>query len=255
MWTDILLQNRQLEAAEENDDSDDDEEDANSGPLAEADDTEESKRQRLIMTLMEDVASFAEKSSRQGSSLRSPANHTIAQPSHSDIKGYPCYSVMKKLYLNSCRRLRTCLKKFDIRYNDSKSFHKSSLSRLTESIAHLQTSLAESRYDDAQAKEEFATFQQKCKEQRSHAAMLVAEALQHLTDISHAHHEAYEAAKLAFETRSKLNIGFVSATGRHITSDAKMDDIKRKADEAQSQQGLRIQELQAAETALLLKLR
>jgi hypothetical protein len=273
LWTDVLLKNRPLTDDWNNDDDFSDEEDDEapavieelpSRPL-----TAEEKRDKLVSELMSDLTTYAAKVSGK-SPPRSPVRTagedgslTIAawqeDLSNNHVAGggkrFPCFSIISKLYLNSCKQMKTTQKENEFRFSDVAMFNKHSLAKLGACVHALQTTLNDSLASDDRAQDEFIKFQDTSKMLRSEAAMRVSEALQLLSDTSHEYSEQYDAAKRAFDERSKHNVGFVSATGRHIVSDAKMEEIKRNADREQSIQGQRVQELQAEEAALALQLR
>jgi hypothetical protein len=263
-WTDVLMKNRDQRADNLNDDDETDEDESTENPSLSMP-VQEDKNMLLLTELMNDVASYAAKISGKHPLPRSPSQNAsvaevsdqavVDQRNHQHHHHHPCYSAIKTLYLTSCRNMRSSVKANILRYNDSSSFSKANLKYLGENLNQMKSIMSQARKDDAQAQKEFEKFQIKSKDLRTHSAMQVASALERLTEISHEYSAKYEIAKKAFDERSRLNVGFVSATGRHIISDAKMDEIKRSAEEAQVQAGLKVQELQADEISTVLSLR
>lgn len=273
LWTNVLLLHREVHRhpnpAVTMGMEDDDAEDLNPVEELPKELTEEEKRVKMMEELMGHVVAFASTKgrtsphsfspTRMGSpgirDALSPGAGNELEDEDPDSGQFPSYSIISRLFLAAVRDLRTSIQHHELRFKDDLLFQKQGLPILASSISELKATIAEAEGKDAEAKAVFDKFRVRSKSRRTIAAVAVADALQHSAAVTFSFTEQYNQAKAQFELKQSKDVGFVSATGRHIVSDERMDAIVREADDTLAKLGAKIQELQTEETDITIKLR
>jgi len=163
------------------------------------------------------------------------------------------YARISRLYKKAFLTLKTTLKDTFVEFLYPRKAP--SIIRCREGIEMIQDAIKTGDDADKWAKVEFEAFRSRARQSRLDLAQEVSDAMQQISLAQADYKQQYEDASAMFEASRSVSTLFESATGSQITSDARMDKIKARADIDLMTRGEALQSLQAkeAENALRLK--